>query len=399
MSDWELVTDHQPQQDYSGWEVVPSAPAQKSQKESYASSLAHAPFRLGSDLIQSGIGFLRDLPGYLQAAPSEISGAANIFTQHPGRAAKQGLAGLAELGNSLLNMPRGTAEYAANRLNLIPEQWAEAVPQQGNIESQINGLLGAPEMAGEKLIRGTGRNALNILAAAKAASALNPSNISAKNISEDVLRKREQAKNLYGEKYKKIFEEASKQGLSDLRHTAQKIDMKTLRKFSTEKNLSSLEDFIKKPTLENAHGAKSDLMRLKRSLDKIETKSPAQAKQIKALGGAINHIESSMFRNNAGAFNEPLYNQYRGVQEGYRKDVVPYTTNKAINKFIANESTPEDLVKAISGGKFYAQAAQNHPYLKIRNALAKNKFPLGAGAAAIAGLPWILGNEKGEPYK
>ena len=164
MSDW-VVDDSSNEKttqkisNPSDWVIDNEESTGPSEKESLGYSLAAAPFRALSDLVTSGYQGVQSIPGMMQSARTEIPGAYQTLRHHPLHALSQAGAGLTELGHGILNTPKGIADYSANRLNLIPQSWAQEVPYQKDISHEINQLFGEPNQPGDELLRGAARNA------------------------------------------------------------------------------------------------------------------------------------------------------------------------------------------------------------------------------------------------
>lgn len=351
--------------------------------ESLAQSGFYAPFRVAEDVGKALYRGAESIPDYLQSAKTEVPGVFSSLWNHPGRSAAQLGAGVTELGHNLINTPRGLADYAANRLNLIPQSWASSIPYQREISQDVNSVFGEPQYEGEKLIRGIGRNALNIAGGAKLASALNPMNLTAKSIAKDIVKTREKNIGSYGKRYEGLWNEAKGRGLEDALYNVN-IDLPTIKKYSPSKGIKGIVDFNENPTLETAHAAKSDLLRIKRDLDKLTTLRTAERQQLGAVNDAIDSINNNMFRDASGKLNKPLYDKYQALQEGYKGDVIPYK-NKAINEFLRGESTPQEMVNALSRKSFYAKKGSAHKALKLRKTLKSHPYLTGIGAGSLIG--------------
>lgn len=397
MSDWELVQDNpeqisQTQSGQSDWEIVQPEPnsMQPQSNESLGMAALKAIPRIGEDLYRGGMGFIKNIPGYMQSAKTEVPGifaapVLNALQGHKGRASAQAMAGVTELGHNLLNFPRGIADYTSNRLNLLPKSVAEKVPYQKDISGDINQFFGEPDYAGGSLIRGAARNALNLMGAGKVASTLNPMNLTVKNIAKDVLNTADSNKKIYGNLYDHLWDEADKKGFNNALNDIN-IDMKTLKKFSPKKSIQAVVDFDNNPTLQNAHKAKSDLLRIQRDLNKLSTLRGAERQQLKAASDAIDSIQGNMFKNAAGELDQNMLNKYAKIQQGYASEVIPYK-NKAINKFKRNEISAKELVNSLSKGEFAAKRGKHHPEIGFRNTFKDH--PYITGAVGVAGLTGI----------
>lgn len=385
MSDWEVVSNEPAQQNasISDWQIVDeqanNIPVQP--QESISRSAAMAIPRVGADLITGLYNSIKAIPGVISNAPEAlIAGNIEQF-KNPKAAAMQGLAGLAEMGHGLINLPHTAANYVSNRLNLIPQSWADQVPYQKDITNDINSLLGAPQNEGQQAIRNIGSNALNILGGIELGGILNPMNLTKNNIIKDVLDTRTNKMSKYENLYNKLWDKADKAGLSDLSHVANKIDINTLRDLTPESKLSTVEDFFNNPTLENAHYARSDLKKLKRNLEKNQTKVGDQVKQESAVKNAIKDLNENMFKNANGEVNNKLVKMYDKITKGYADEVVPYKS-PMIRKYLNREKTADQLFNSLNKDTFGARAYSNHPALVIRNNLnlLKNLGLIGGAA-------------------
>jgi hypothetical protein len=332
---------------------------------------------------------LQNAPGYYEKAKTEIPGFLNPINgiSHPVTRGRNVIAGLAELGHGLLNTPHGIANYLSNRLNLTPKKWADKIPYQDDISRSLNQFTGEEMNPGDAFARGIARNATSII---PGSNVLNPLNLTAKSIAKDVLKTREKNISNYGNKYENLWKEAEGKGFGDALYNIN-VDMNTIKKYSPNRSIKGVEDFDKNPTLQNAHNAKSDLLRIKRDLDKLTTLRTAERQQLGAVNNAIDSINDNMFRGPNGKIHEGMKKKYNTLQEGYRNEVVPYK-NKAINEFIRNESSANELVNSLSKRAFYAKRGKNHPAIKIRNNLPKAV----TGLSAIGGLGWLTNKAFGK---
>jgi len=365
----------------------------KMPNESLAGSLVKAPFRIGQDVAKAGMTALKNIPGYYQSAQSEVPGLFNTLMQHPMHAGGQALAGLGELGQSAFNFPHDVANYASNRLNLLPQNINEKI-QMGrmpaNTQEQINQTFGEPQYPGEKLLRGINRNALNLMGAKGIASALNPLNLTHTSIAKNVLNEAANMQKKYSKSYGNLWNEAKQKGFENLAHVPYKIDINNLSKYTPTNRLENLQDFIKNPNNESAHFAKSELLGLQRELKRKTTLTGGEKKQFNAVNDAIDVLKDNMLKDNSGKVNNGMMQKYEKMQKSFKNEALPYRV-KAIKKFQAGESTPSELVNSLSKGVFYAKRGSAHPSLMIR----KNILPLLGGAAGIGSLPYIynlLGN-------
>lgn len=368
------------------------------QKESIGTSAALAIPRVGEDLLKSAYHAIRSVPGYYEKAKEAVPSAFNDVQQNPMHALGQLGAGVAEMGQNIFNTPHDLANYATNRLKLIPEDVNKKI-QMGRMpdrEQDINAVFGDPQDSGESLIRGAGRNALNLMGVGKVASILNPLNLTSKNIAKDILNTGENNKKMYGHFYNNLWDEANKKGFGDALYNVD-IDIPTLKKFSPGKGIKGVLDFDQNPTLANAHAAKSDLLRIQRDLTKLPTLRSAERQQLKAVSDAINSIQNNMFKDASGKIDHNMLSKYQKIQQGYANEVIPYK-NKAINKFKRNEISAKELVNSLSRGEFAAKRGSFHPEIKYRNAFKNHPYMTGAGLGGLGKILYdnMMGNQTPE---
>jgi hypothetical protein len=169
--------------------------------------------------------------------------------------------------------------------------------------------------------------------------------------------------------------------------------MAAIKKYTSEKWHGALDKFTKNPTLENAQKAQSDLGKLERELGKKATLTSEEKATLDAAKSAKEHIRDSMFKTEKGELNAPLKNMYDKVTKSYEENVIPYTTNKAIQEFKRGDITAKELIQKISKGKFRARKGKDHPELAGReitlDVLNKLGLPVGTGGA-IAGGNWLI---------
>ena len=146
-------------------------------KESLGWSAFLAPFRVGMDLGAGAYNAAQSIPSYWRKAQTEIPGAITTLGQHPIHATGQGLAGLAQYGKNVFNLPHDIANYASNRLHLLPQNINQMI-QMGRMpedtEQMINSYFGQTKYPGEELLRGLPRNVNKIAGALGLADALPP---------------------------------------------------------------------------------------------------------------------------------------------------------------------------------------------------------------------------------
>ena len=131
------------------------------QDEPFGEAAKYAIPRLGEDILKAGYQGIQNIPEYWKKAKTEVPGFFNPmnFMRHPIDRGSQTLAGLLELGQKINHAPRVAAQYTANRLHLIPQEWADKVPQAPDLNKDIEEYIGQPKNPGDALSRGLARNA------------------------------------------------------------------------------------------------------------------------------------------------------------------------------------------------------------------------------------------------
>jgi hypothetical protein len=389
MSDWELVTDSgasgAPQSD---WEIAPVAPNSRQQQsgETLGGALIKAPYRIGEDLIRGGFGAIKNIPSIVRASQEQVPAAFNTIRQNPGHALSQAGAGIAELGQNVFNTPHDLINYATNRLNLVPQGVNEKVQQARMPDSAqaINQAFGEKKDIGDELLRGIPRNALNIAGVGKAASVLNPANLTARSIANDVIREQRRQISSHTRRYNNLWRDAQRAGVHEvpISHNLINTNLDFIRQYKSPRDYRTLEYFNEHPTLPNAQSAVSDLRNMIRGLDdksRTTSLSGEERNLYDALHHTQTHIENNMFLNPNGSLNQRLANRYRNISSSYRDNVVPYRYNKDIQAYINRELLPKELVNRLSRGEFAVKKGSPHPAIGIRNKLLSHPLIAGIG--------------------
>jgi hypothetical protein len=396
VSDWEIVSDSKktPSKSSSDWEMISNAPISRQQqpKEGLLTAEFRAPFRIKEDIVTRAVNFLKGLPKYYESAKTEVPGVLKTLRDNPSHALGQGVAGLAEQGQNVFNLPHDVINYATNRLNLFPQSINEKVQmaRMPESEEQINKTFGQPQYPGEELLRGSARNSINALGTAGIAKTLNPLNLTSKSIANDVLKTEKEQIKSHSNRYNQIWNQAEKSG-----HNQVPIDEKllsnnlsTIEKYKTPREYKSLKDFMDKPTLQNAQKAQSDMGIMHRKLEEKSRNSALTSEELSLYNAAKNsekHIESNMFKNESGDINKSLQNKYKKLTKSYRENVVPYKYNSDIQAYKNKEMLPEELINSLSRGEFAAKKGWAHPALKIRNAI----IPTAKGVGILGGANYL----------
>lgn len=351
-------------------------------KESYFTSAWKAVPRMGIDAWHQAIETARNIPKYLQTGKSELRGLPQTIKEHPGHAISQLGAGITEMGHNILNTPASLVDYGVNRLHLLPESASKNIIRQPDISQQINEAFGEAKYPGESLLRGISRNLVPELAGAKALSITNPLNYTNKAITKDILKTGQKNQSFYSKKYNQLFDNAEKQGFDDALNNVD-MDMKTLKKYTPKTKIVGVENFNENPTLQNAHKAKSDLLKLERKYGEKDFLNEGEKEHLTAISDAIGSLQENMFKDANGKINPRYMDQYNQLQRGYAMDVVPYK-NKYINKYKRQEINEKQLVEALKNGSFGIKRGANHPELMNQDLMKKTLIAAGlVGGGAL----------------
>lgn len=214
---------------------------------------------------------------------------------------------------------------------------------------------------------------------------LNPLNLTNKNISKDILDTRNQNISRYTDLYDDLFKKAKDNDVYNsyfLKQASKDINFPALDKYTPSKKLSAVNDFINNPNVETAHMAKSDLQKIVKDLNMKTSLIGGEKKQYQAAKDAIDKIDNSMFKDDFGNINQELSDRYKTISSGYKREVGPYK-DKNIIKFMNQEISPSELVRALSKGKFMAQRGEDHPELAMRKLVKPYGTAILGGSTAL----------------
>lgn len=200
----------------------------------------------------------------------------------------------------------------------------------------------------------------------------------------------------YQKSYKDILKKGSQLGSNKLRIpstiTNESEGVQKLFKSGERKLTSSIRQFEKNPTLENAHKAQSDLGKLKRKIEtkriKGQTLSSTEMDAEKEAATLQKRIRGSMQQHFVQNGRSDLATQYGNLTKGYAKDVVPF-------KGKMRHESPTKYAKELLKSDDFAltEASKQIPGYGVRKSLEdmppflKKLAAAGAiGAAGGAGL-------------
>ena len=428
MSDWVIDSDNQlsqkgasqpASQQQSDWVIdngnnSRSLPIQP--QEGIGTSLWKAPFRVTEDVAHGVMGGLQslsqNLPSYYEAAKTEIPGMASTIWNHPGHAAMQTLAGGLEAVNSLDKIPSSVMQYGANRLNLIPQSWANAVASTAPQDSTnaISQLFGQPQYPGEALLRGVVRNAPNIYAAGEALSALKlPGLLATKNsLVKDILNPHDALEARAGEGFKTVSDEVNKRGIDQVPINPYAID--DLSEFFPK--TSQAKALLDKAKTGDYNALRKVQSQLYQSA-KDHASSPLPTDKLRAneifekrndINQAISDHLVEQGHNDLNDILNKARSDYKTLQDVYYHDQTPNALSEMANQDI--RKIPKNLPNILQeNSKQMKIFLDHHPglqndlnkYLFKQNALNFAKrygIPVGLGVYAIdKGMNYMRSND------
>jgi hypothetical protein len=431
---WEIVEDA-PTKDYSGWEIVgndSSVPGGMPQQQSqsgfnpqFGSVLMDALKGAGKSIVNTVTAPAR-IPGLL----GEARGAVSNFSRIPQNA----LAGLAQGGAGLANIPSNISNYAQEK-GFLPQGFAERVPRLNDNDHDYAFDVGLTDVQpGDALVQslfsmlsggglaaavggpvaGLVTNALgqgtdpveaagNILVpkalgkvvgtAPKVVSAANRGN-AAKGLVEAEKASKASAK----QQYTSIFSSAEQAGAAK-NLKAPKVDIKAIKKGSPDgKFVKSLEEARNNPTLENINQAQSAMGKFIRNNQDKPNLAPTTIKALHEAAKAQQQYKETLYKSFEKAGKPELVNDYIKTNEFYKNEVVPYAKSKPLQEFKRGERTAPGLVKTLAkSDKFKAQLSSKHPevaFSHAANAFGKFDPVRNTGRAGLDLLAKILKGDK-----
>jgi len=221
-------------------------------------------------------------------------------------------------------------------------------------------------------------------------------NLRSKNIANNVLNGMKNTEQKYSQQFNHLFKEAEKRGYAG-NYDPISFNEELLTNGGNKKLLYALKQYNKKPSLEAAHDAQSDLgkyiNKIGKSSDSTERKAKEEAREVASQ--LRKHIIEQLNRSG----NPDLAMNYIHARQGYKAEYAPYLNSKAIKKLINEELTPRDFAKEIAKDKkFKAKVGQyQHPEIQEREFLRKianskaGHYAIGTGAGTLAGAAGFYG--------
>lgn len=203
-----------------------------------------------------------------------------------------------------------------------------------------------------------------------------------KAIASKIVSRGKELKGTYKNLYDGFFSKLEDQGLRNIDNPSQ-FNISTLEKLPSGqvKNIGSLKKYIENPTLRNAHAAQSDLGGIQRETGRMLSLSSQEREAVNAVNRARKRVTGDAISQLVKSGRGELAGEYRGIQEGYRKEVVPYL-NKYIKKYEKGQIGANHLVRNLPNQPdFYQTATKYHQDLLRHNLVKSAAEHLKTGAA------------------
>lgn len=203
----------------------------------------------------------------------------------------------------------------------------------------------------------------------------------AKPVADRLVAGKKAVQEKYGDLYNKFFKDVKEEGIDKLSYKPKKEDKILAKQLGEHSN--AYQAFIKNPTIESAHDARSDLMKWTSSFSEKEARKLPAGEQKNAYYAALKaqkELTNIINDRLKLAPNKNLSEVYNGLSEGYRKEVVPFF-NVNTKDYSRNKIGASTLIKeAKRNEEFMLNLGKKYPELLLNRALYS---PLTFGAEAL----------------
>lgn len=332
-----------------------------------------------------------EIPKKYEAAKEVYPEVREQLMNEPKRFSRNSIAALADIGEGTLNLPHTLGKIGEHYGLVNPEE----VPKERDKSKQLQEFVGGEQTPADKAIRGLIGHAPDIIGGIGLAKGALRRIPFTENVAQNVVRAGEEQLTKHQPMYKDVFQRGNQQGYGTVNFNPANIDITALKGGSVPRHTKALEEFVKNPTLENAHRAKSDVSNIIREMEEKygATHIPEQEKAyLQAAIRAKEELKNNMFRHpETGKVNQELLNNYENIQKSYAENVIPYNKNEAINLYKGKKLPARNLLTALKGGEFEVKKGGKHPGIKTNEFLKKYGVPLSV--IGVAGYPLFLGAE------
>ncbi len=406
-----------------------------------------------ADMLMKGRVELMDIAKYINERPqldAIVKGTAN-FVEPIGNAIKGSAVGLVEsglnTGASVANLPIEAINiFSKKPMPTIPEANLKFLTPKNSIAgdasyegSKILGtLLGANKAYGAtKLIKGLkddtniAQNAIRGALSGFATGESEPggrygsatlgglagplNNLSYKSIADQLVKKMNLEKSISSQGFDKFFRGIPGKGAaSDNVKTLNDEDYKIIKSATPKNKRMSIDEFMKNPTIENAHYAQSALSGRLRDIKNSQKEGDTQyTALIDALENSKSELQNNL-KDSLSKINPELSDKYSALKFYHARNVVPYQ-DIGLGEYDSGGKWANDIVKKImknrefmegyktESGEFVPGKGKEFKNLQLRKALDgiinkdSAKTAAAMGLAGYAG-KYFLPQEQGKYY-
>lgn len=407
MSDWEIIGPAPKQNVASDWEII--GPASQKETPWYESPLISGAVGFNKRVEDVTHGIMQPLleSGYLgerikrgseESGRRSQEGYEEALRRHPAATTAGNILGgtaislpaaAATGGGAAFSRAPGFLKYLKTILGGATAGGTTGAAQYVNPgESRAgNAFTGALAGSGLGILGAGGSAAYNAISRAGKA-------FPAKKVAQGVLEKAANVEKQYQTGYRNLFKEAKDSGV---RVNIPKVKERPILEEMTKKESKFVRGFLNPGSHlygnpKAGHQAASDLGKTIRRLEKrkegIVGLNSAERKALESARSAQKKIRSSLGEGFDAAGRPDLAKTYAELTSGFGRDVIPYRTTSAINKYKKGELKDNDFLKALMADKkFQAKLSAEHPELKTRKNLqnaVKYGIPSAGGLGYLA---------------
>lgn len=398
MSNWEIVRDNNSINSNSPWEEVNNNTQPSANLSGIYNFLVNHPKT--ASIISK--------PAEILAKPAALINHLVEKARLPSIAGGA-LQGLADTGISAVNVPlellgkkpishpdlqKYLPQDMLSKAAFTGGEIGGSIPVTGGVYSSLGKL--SPEVSGvkrllENSVRGsiTGGIVGDNLPGGRETGAITGAilpdinNLRPKVISNNIIKNKKNVEDIYENAYNDFFDHAEDVGVEKV--PIPNMDYsRVLNKTQSHYN-ESLENYLKNPTLKNAHDAQSDLFKYLKD-KKSANLTTSQSKTYNQALKARNQINSSIYHALDQYPESELNKTYSNLSKGFKRDVIPYR-DKNIIQYQSGKISGNKLIKRLlNNDEFMTKESSKYPELKLHELINNpiGKWIAGGSAGGIA---------------
>ena len=194
-----------------------------------------------------------------------------------------------------------------------------------------------------------------------------------KSIAKDVVKVKNMLEKKYTKGYERFKSVAEERGANKPELRQLSYDNTSLDPFMTKESKHAISEFNKNPTVHQAHELQSDLGKNIGELSSGNL-SFIEKQRLKELKELRNDVKSRIREHLVKSGNSDLAQEYIGLSQGYKQDVVPYLRKhvaQAEKDILNGDSPAEAIKKMVADSEFIKAIKGSHHGLENRAALKK----------------------------